>query len=41
MSLEEIADFLGHKDCLSVGIYAKHDFKALSKVAKIDLCGAL
>ena len=41
MTLQEIADFLGHKDCLSVGIYAKHDFKALSKVAKIDLCGAL
>jgi integrase/recombinase XerD len=41
MSLQEIADFLGHKGCLSVGIYAKHDFKALGKVAKIDLCGAL
>ena len=41
MTLQDIADFLGHKDCLSVGIYAKHDFKALRKVAKIDLCGAL
>jgi len=41
MSLQEIADFLGHRDCLSVGIYAKHDFKALKRVAAVDLCGNL
>ena len=41
MSLQEIADFLGHQDCLSVGIYAKHDIKALKKVTRIDLCGGL
>lgn len=41
MSLQEIADFLGHQDCLSVGIYAKHDIKALKKVTKVDLCGGL
>ena len=41
MTLQEIADFLGHKDSLSVGIYAKHDLAALKKVARVDLCGAL
>ncbi len=38
MSLQEIADFLGHRDCLSVGVYAKHDFNALKRVAAVDLC---
>jgi len=41
MSLQEIADFLGHRDCLSVGIYAKHDLRALKKVVALDLCGGL
>jgi integrase/recombinase XerD len=41
MSLQEIADFLGHQDCLSVGIYAKHDIKGLKKVTKVDLCRGL
>jgi len=41
MSLQEIADFLGHRDCLSVGVYAKHDFNALKRVAVLDLCSGL
>lgn len=41
MSLQEIADFLGHRDCLTVGIYAKHDFDALKKVVATDLCRGL
>jgi len=38
MSLQQIADFLGHNDCLSVGIYAKHDTATLKKVVAVDLC---
>jgi integrase/recombinase XerD len=38
MSLQQIADFLGHNDCLSVGIYAKHDVGTLRKVVAADLC---
>jgi site-specific recombinase XerD len=41
MSLQEIADFLGHRDCLTVGIYAKHDVGALKRVAALDLCRGL
>jgi integrase/recombinase XerD len=41
MSLQEIADFLGHRDCLTVGVYARHDTDALKRVARIDLCGGL
>lgn len=41
MSLQEIADFLGHRDCLTVGIYAKHDVDALKRVAALDLCRGL
>jgi integrase/recombinase XerD len=40
-SLREIADFLGHRDCKSVGIYAKFDMQLLRKIAVLDLCGAL
>jgi len=40
-SLREIADFLGHRDCQSVEIYAKFDMQSLLKVAALDLCGAL
>jgi integrase/recombinase XerD len=38
-SLKEIADFLGHRDTNSVSIYAKHDFRALRKVADFRLAG--
>jgi site-specific recombinase XerD len=40
-SPREIADFLGHRDCQSVGIYAKFDMHSLCKVAALDLCGTL
>ena len=40
-SLREIADFLGHRGCECVGIYAKFDREALSRVAVLDLCAAL
>ena len=40
-SLQEIADFLGHRDSRSVGIYAKFDAKALAQVSDLDLCGRL
>lgn len=40
-SLQEIADFLGHRDSKSVGIYAKFDMKALSEVCTFDPCGEL
>jgi site-specific recombinase XerD len=36
-SLGEIADFLGHSDCQSVGIYAKVDVKSMRQVASLDL----
>jgi integrase/recombinase XerD len=38
-SLREIADFLGHRDCRSVGIYAKFDTRSLRKVAAFSLAG--
>ncbi|MBW8869939.1 MAG: tyrosine-type recombinase/integrase, partial [Acidobacteriales bacterium] len=38
-SLKEIADFLGHRDTKSVGIYAKCDISALRKVAAFGLAG--
>ena len=38
-SLKDIADFLGHRDTNSVSIYAKHDFRALRKVAAFRLAG--
>lgn len=38
-SLKEIAEFLGHHDTNSVGIYAKYDVRALSKVAAFRLAG--
>ena len=41
MSLQQIADFLGHKDCMTVGVYAKHDLHSLKSVAVIDLCRGL
>jgi len=37
--LKEIGDFLGHRDTNSVSIYAKHDFRALRKVASFRLAG--
>ena len=40
-SLQEIADFLGHRDSKSVGIYAKFDLKALCQVSELDPCGGL
>jgi len=39
--LPDIADFLGHRDCQSVHIYAKHDLNALRSVSALDLCGSL
>jgi len=36
-SLREIADFLGHSDCQSVGIYAKVDVQSMRQVASLDL----
>ena len=38
-SLQEIADFLGHQDTRSVGIYAKYDKRSLRKVAAFSLAG--
>jgi hypothetical protein len=39
VSLQEIADFLGHRDMHSVSIYAKHDICNLRKVAAFRLAG--
>ena len=38
-SLKEIADFLGHRNTTSVGVYAKCDIPALRKVAAFRLAG--
>jgi site-specific recombinase XerD len=38
-SLIEIADFLGHRDIKSVGIYAKLDVRSLRQVAAFSLAG--
>jgi integrase/recombinase XerD len=40
-SFREIADFLGHRTCRCVGIYAKFDMQSLRKVSDLDLTGAL
>jgi integrase/recombinase XerD len=40
-SLLELADFLGHRTCRSVGIYAKFDIQSLRNVSDLDLTGAL
>jgi len=37
MPLRDIADFLGHRDLRSVGIYAKHDTRSMREVAKFKL----
>lgn len=36
-SLKEIADFLGHRDSKSIGIYAKYDTRILRKIAAFRL----
>lgn len=38
-SLREIADFLGHRDIKSIGIYARYDIRSLRKVAAFSLAG--
>ena len=38
-SLQEIADFLGHRDIRSIGIYARFDTRFLRKVAAFSLAG--
>ena len=38
-SLKEIADFLGHRDSKSIGIYARYDSRLLRKVAVFGLSG--
>jgi integrase/recombinase XerD len=38
-SLQDIADFLGHRNLQCVSIYAKHDTKSLKKVASFSLDG--
>jgi integrase/recombinase XerD len=38
-SLKEIAEFLGHRDSRSIGIYAKYDTRSLRKVAAFRLAG--
>lgn len=40
-SLRDIADFLGHRHCQSVRIYAKFDIRTLRQVSDLDLVGAL
>jgi integrase len=39
ISLPEIAEFLGHRNPQSVGIYAKFDAASLKTVAEFDLGG--
>jgi site-specific recombinase XerD len=36
-SLQEIADFLGHRNIDTVGIYARYDTRLLKKVAAFSL----
>jgi integrase/recombinase XerD len=38
-SLKDIADFLGHRDSKSIGIYAKYDIRSLRQVAAFRLSG--
>jgi integrase/recombinase XerD len=40
-SLRDIADFLGHRTCTSVRIYAKFDMQTLRQVSDLDLVAAL
>lgn len=40
-SLKDIADFLGHRNLASVGVYAKHDPRTLRKVAAFSLADVL
>ncbi len=40
-SLQQIADFLGHRDIKSVSIYARHDPKMLRSVAAFSLAGVV
>jgi integrase/recombinase XerD len=37
----DIADFLGHRTCKCVGIYAKYDVVSLREVSSLNLTGAL
>jgi len=37
--LKDIADFLGHRDAKSIGLYAKFDTRALRNVAAFGLKG--
>jgi site-specific recombinase XerD len=39
--LVDIAEFLGHRTCQCVRIYAKYDVLSLRDVSDLDLCGAL
>ena len=41
IALQEIAEFLGHKDAESIGIYARYDTRSLRKVASFSLAGVL
>ena len=38
-SLREIADFLGHRNIKSIGIYARYDIRSLRRVAAFSLAG--
>jgi integrase/recombinase XerD len=38
-ALKDIADFLGHRDSKSIGIYARYDTKSLRRVAAFRLTG--
>ena len=38
-SLQKIADFLGHRNIKSIGIYARYDTRSLRKVAAFSLAG--
>jgi len=40
-SLRDIADFLGHRTCQSVGVYAKFSTESLRAIANLDLTGKL
>jgi integrase/recombinase XerD len=40
-SPRDIADFLGHRTCECVGIYAKYDLRSLREVSDLNLSGSL
>lgn len=40
-TLQDIADFLGHRNCQTVSVYAKFDQRLLRDVSALDLPGAL